>query len=125
MRKHWLLGLLTLALVFGASAMLLSLPQRESAIARKNFDRIQEGMTEAEVEAILGGPPGKYTDRPDPVLYHGIMFHRWWIGEDAVITIEVDVDESDLAAPARVSRKFFSPYPPESILERCSQLLPW
>jgi hypothetical protein len=38
-------------------------PQR---ITRENFDRIQDGMSRAEVEAILG-PPGDY--RTGPTLY--------------------------------------------------------
>jgi hypothetical protein len=41
----------------------LMLPYR-SPVTRAAHERIEEGMTQAEVEAILGGPPGDYRTRP-------------------------------------------------------------
>jgi hypothetical protein len=35
-----------------------------SQVTRENFERIRTGMSRAEVEAILGGPPGDYTTGP-------------------------------------------------------------
>jgi hypothetical protein len=35
---------------------------RSAGVNRRSFDRIQTGMSQREVEAILGGPPGDYTE---------------------------------------------------------------
>jgi hypothetical protein len=51
-------GLLVLA---GVGAFVLW--PRAPRVTRENFDRIKEGMTRAEVEAILG-PPGDYSSGP-------------------------------------------------------------
>jgi outer membrane protein assembly factor BamE (lipoprotein component of BamABCDE complex) len=37
---------------------------RGRLIDREHFDRIKKGMSQAEVEAILGGPPGDFTTEP-------------------------------------------------------------
>jgi hypothetical protein len=37
---------------------------QEDRITWQNCDRLKEGMSRAEVEAILGGPPGDYTTVP-------------------------------------------------------------
>ncbi len=47
-----------LAVLLAAGA--LALRPRSDRITFDNFSRIQEGMSRAEVEAILGGPPGDY-----------------------------------------------------------------
>jgi hypothetical protein len=121
-RAMWsgLFGLLLIALL-AAALLLAPTPRRASAITRENFDRIQVGMTKADVEAILGGPPGKYTDRPDPVDYHGISFRHWWIGDEAVITIEMWGGDAD----RRVYNKTFTPYPAGSFADRCRSILSW
>jgi hypothetical protein len=49
-----LVGLPAALLLFGVGAWLL---YPRSAITRANAEKIREGMTLAEVEAILGGPP--------------------------------------------------------------------
>jgi hypothetical protein len=99
-------------LAFGACAFLLSRNQPRPGITRDNFERIQEGMTTEEVEEILGGPAGRYTDRPIMVPIEGIMFRRWWIGDTGVVTIELTSDE-----PRRVRRKRFAPVPPGAFAE--------
>jgi hypothetical protein len=69
-----------LAVVVAAGAIVFVLwPEPPSRITRENFERIRPGMTQAEVEAILG-PPGDYRTRlgetecwdawkPDPADY--------------------------------------------------------
>jgi outer membrane protein assembly factor BamE (lipoprotein component of BamABCDE complex) len=47
------LALLTCVLAGGVAWLLLA---RETAITRENAAKIENGMTQAEVEAILGGP---------------------------------------------------------------------
>jgi hypothetical protein len=58
---------------------------RGNRITRENFDRIKDGMSRAEVEAILG-PPGDYSS--GPVAY----------SEADGINTRVVVDASSLAA---------------------------
>jgi len=114
LRKRWLFWVTTAAIIgLGLCLIVITTQHRRSGITQENFDRIKEGMTEAEVEKILGGPPGTYTDRPIVVLMSGVMFRSWWIGDEGVIMIEVTFDE-----PRRVNRKEFDPIPPESFLER-------
>ena len=63
MRKRLLLSLAAAPLVgLVIWAILLISQHTGSQIKRENFDRIQYGMTEAEVEEILGGPSGTVAD---------------------------------------------------------------
>jgi hypothetical protein len=62
MRK-WFLGLFAVVLVFFGALVPFMFP-RPSPVTRAAFERIEVGMSLAEVEAILGGPPGDYTTRP-------------------------------------------------------------
>jgi hypothetical protein len=62
MRKWWI-GLLAVLLVLGGALLPLLFP-RSSKVTRANFDRIEMGMSRAEVEALFGGPPGDYRTRP-------------------------------------------------------------
>jgi hypothetical protein len=125
MRKQLPLCLVAAALVsVGVLAILLPTQSLRAGITPENFDRIREGMTETEVEQILGGPSGRYTDRLIAVPMSGIMFRDWWIGDEGVVTIEFTLD-----APRRVCHKEFAPIAPESLAERirrkCHWLLPW
>jgi len=44
-------------------------------ITRENFERIQIGMTQKDVEEILGGPPGDYRQRKS-IEYEGRSWHE-------------------------------------------------
>jgi hypothetical protein len=55
-KLRWVLAGLAVLLLAVGGFVLWPRPNR---VARENFDRIREGMTRAEVEAILG-PPGDY-----------------------------------------------------------------
>ena len=121
MRKDRLIWLAAAALLgLGVCAILVTVQFPRSGITRENFDRILDGMTEAEVEAILGGPSGRYTDRPMVVVMEGTMFRRWWIGNEGIVTIELTFDE-----PQRVAHKRFDPIPPETLAERCRRWCRW
>jgi hypothetical protein len=58
-RLRWVLVLAGLV----AAGMVMSRCQ-PSRLTIENCDRIREGMTRAEVEAIVGVPPGDYRTRP-------------------------------------------------------------
>ena len=97
-------------------------------ITRRNYERIREGMTFAEVEAILG-PEGYQTKRLVIVGMEGTMFRRWWIGDEAVITIEFGPKDDAPTLPPfekwQVGGKHYGELEPEPFLDRLRHLLPW
>jgi hypothetical protein len=117
-RRTLLVALAGLALVV-AAAVVLVLP-RPSQVKWENINRIQKGMTRAEVEAILG-PPGDYRTRfgqtadgsgeedgwiPDPDEYSPAIatwhdgagenpFGKFageatWVGDTVVVLVVID-----------------------------------
>jgi hypothetical protein len=73
MRKR-LLILAALVLAALGAAWAVQFHQRSERLARgrlidrEHCDRIKKGMTQAEVEAVLGAPPGDYAARPGFVV---------------------------------------------------------
>ncbi|MCI0680577.1 MAG: hypothetical protein L0Y71_00620 [Gemmataceae bacterium] len=61
MKKRWYLRLSVIALLGTAGFVVLLMTRPASPINRVNFKKIQVGMTLAEVEAIIGLPPGDYS----------------------------------------------------------------
>jgi hypothetical protein len=59
-------------LVFMVLVLLTVIPPRPG-ITKRNFDRIQQGMTKAEVEALLGGQAG-YSHADESM---GNMLEAW------------------------------------------------
>jgi len=83
MRKQlwWIIPVTGMLLVFAA------LVPRPSRVTRAAFERIEKGMTRAEVHKILG-PPGDYSTQPYlPVLVSGIVPTDEWIGDGIQICI--------------------------------------
>jgi hypothetical protein len=75
MRKY-LVAALSLTLVLLGSFMALMMP-RQCPVTHEAYSLVKEGMTQSEVHAILGGPPGDYRTRPHPppplvVSIHGL-----------------------------------------------------
>ena len=95
---------------------------RPHPINRANFERIQEGMTCADVEAILGGPPGDYTTPFDLPLARSFGMQRVtaWFGDEGCVGIKFD-DEGRVRmawfAPSRRSQM--------SLLQRLRAWLGW
>jgi hypothetical protein len=101
MRKL-LVGLLAVGLVLFGAVLSLVLPGR-CPVNRAAFERIKEGMTKAEVEAILSGPAGDYRTRP---TQSGDFIEGWgegmrwiafgggtgytWIGNEVLIEVHFD-----------------------------------
>jgi hypothetical protein len=68
MRKRKLVAKLV---VFSLVAAIILAPSPQpSRITRENFNRLKDGMSRAEVEAILG-PPGDYRIRPVGIVQDG------------------------------------------------------
>jgi hypothetical protein len=92
MRKL-LIGLLAVGLVlFGAVFALLR--PRPCPVNRAAYERIEEGMTLADVEAILGGPPGDYQTRPSVHYPHigalEVCPEESWEGDELPVQVYFD-----------------------------------
>jgi hypothetical protein len=93
MRRRTLLVVLSgLAAVVAAGVVVLW-PRPPSRVTQENFGRIREGMSRAEVEAILG-PAGDY--RTGPSTYHPDLLPFWdyksvkWEGNAGAISVGFD-----------------------------------
>jgi hypothetical protein len=62
-RRKLLVALAGLAVVVCAAGVFVPRPAVPSPVTRENYDHFQEGVSIAEVEAVLG-PPGNYADGP-------------------------------------------------------------
>jgi hypothetical protein len=74
MRRRKLLVALAGLAVVGAAGIVVLWPRSVSRITQENCDRVQVGMSRADVEAILG-PPGDYTT--GPVAFGGRVYSSW------------------------------------------------
>jgi hypothetical protein len=91
-RRLLLFALAAAVVLFGASIWLLW--PRACAITQENIDRIKVGMTFAEVEQILGGPPrdenhrgALYIDALHISHAHKEDDCRQWIGQEHGVTV--------------------------------------
>jgi hypothetical protein len=92
-RRRLLIALACLVLVLVCAAWLLW-PQR-AAITRANGARIENGMTLAQVEAILGGPPRDESTGvldPDLKMGGGDIVAREWRSDEVIIHVIFDRD---------------------------------
>jgi hypothetical protein len=107
----------------------LTLPR--SGITRANYERIQEGMVEQEVEGILGGRAGNYSRFPDKEAGLWAMdpddpqFDRQyfrgrevWVGDDLAVAVWFDDHQ-------RVVRKAAFAVPKQSVWDKLRRWLPW
>ena len=90
----WLLGMGAIC----ALALLVVYVRHMSLLPsdKETCERVQCGMTRAEVEAILGGPPGNYTgvffkkDVSVPVTVAGSASRQQWTGTRGVLLVFFD-----------------------------------
>src|SRR5687768_7409723 len=98
MRKRLLTTLAVLAVLLAGGYLTLWWTAPRHNISQAGFDAIQLGMTQEEVEAILGGPPGIYGRKdPDEVPWFdqidGNSRDRWalpmmqWVGDNFGIAV--------------------------------------
>jgi len=92
MRKPLLAGVAVFLVLVGTLFPVL-LP-RPSPVTFTNYERISTGMTRAEVEQILGGPPGDYRTRPVLTLLPSGGGLRWAVWQGNEGTAEVSFDRS-------------------------------
>lgn len=80
------LGLVALA---GAGALVIYF-QPQPRIDRETLDRITPGMTEREVERLIGAPAGKYCDfQPTDTRVQQVKgdYKKEWVGNDLIICV--------------------------------------
>jgi hypothetical protein len=92
-----------------AVGLALLLPPRRDRPTSDPYEAIRVGMTESEVEALLGGPAGdRSTGRADFCIamtreeheaFHAALVTKEWVNDDALIWIGFDQN-------GRVNRKF-------------------
>jgi hypothetical protein len=117
-RRLLMFGLLAGLLMLGVRGWVLW-PRTTTAITRESAARIQENMTLAEVEAILGGPEREETTGPleelgagDPVGNRDAIVLRTWRSD--FVYILVGFDEDHCVASRSI---FYTRRAPESLLD--------
>jgi hypothetical protein len=109
----WILALTALLAAIVVSSLP---PPPTSRITKENFDRIQLGMTQDEVEEILG-PEGWYNTKGCRNICIGCVRLRGqleWVGDEGVISIQMKPPddgkpEEQPPRPWRVGVKSFRP----------------
>jgi hypothetical protein len=118
MRKtRWLLIGLLLACIGGVVLVVVALLPPPPGITKENFDRIEVGMTRAEIEAILGGP----ANGRDPRNGLRIGLNAWEDDSSGDLAT-IDFDEKD-----RVTSKhwWFELPDDRTLWEKLIDRLPW
>jgi hypothetical protein len=102
-----------------AGGLIALLGPRHCPVNRAAFERIAEGMTPTDVEAILGGPQGDYRTRPShPVVttaVHvniGMEFHQSWVGDEGTVCVTYVEPRPHLVSVTRVSFEDATPHAP-------------
>jgi hypothetical protein len=96
--RRLLIGVLAAALLLGGLLLALLRPLH-CPVSRAACEQVKEGMTQAEVEAILGVPAGDYRTRPTEHTYilvldgesthMGVGTHAAWIGDEGDLSVWV------------------------------------
>jgi hypothetical protein len=120
-RRHWLYLLLAAIMAVVAAGGWVYWLEVRPGITRQNAARIQDGMTIAEVEALLGGPAGDYQTPGRPhttYMYHYAhpvgSVEKKWIGDEGLAIVAFDsegrvvvhlyIDAADYSMHARLRR---------------------
>ncbi len=116
----WLAAAASLGLTVCVSVWQVSGPH---PVNRANFERIQVGMTQAEVEAILGCPPGDYATVDYLPEFCGFMIlgATVWVSNDGDVRVWFDNE-------GRVEQAYFFELlvrRPPSLLDRVRAWVGW
>jgi hypothetical protein len=106
----WLgIASIAIAVTFGIVGRVLHLPTQRDRLTWDSYAAIHDGMTEPEVEAVLGGPAGdRSTYRTDFCIamtaeeheaFRSKLVTKTWVNDDALIWVGLDGD-------GQVARKF-------------------
>jgi hypothetical protein len=100
-RKRLLVVLFALVALAVAGTVAVLWPRPR--VTKESYERIKLGMTRGEVEAVLGGPPGDYTNgptragrlEPEEEIAHDVSWPggsyepwgEWWEGDTADVMV--------------------------------------
>jgi hypothetical protein len=122
MRKY-LVALLSLSLVLLGFLMNLLMP-RHCPVSLAACERVVQGMTQAEVHAILGGPPGDYRTRPS-----GLPLNCWegleredWHGDEGTVTVRYSKDHDAVVSVEFTAAEPYDANPLELVRWRMEKL---
>jgi hypothetical protein len=109
-KKWWIIATATIAGCIGLAFVIPALRPWRPGVTKENFDRIEIGMTRAEVEAILG---------PRAIAFPGAMvFFEDERADEAHIRFDDNLD--------RVKRKDWDEWPDDrGVFEKLMDQLPW
>jgi hypothetical protein len=103
------LGVAAAAIAVGIVGLVLLLPPRGERSTWDAYEAIRDGMTETEVEALLGGPEGDRSiyrtsfciamTADEREAFHSKLVIKEWINDDALILVGFDQE-------GRVAQKF-------------------
>jgi hypothetical protein len=84
---------LAVAAIITAIVLYISGPRRPMT-SQADCGRIEVGMTRAQVEHVLGGPPGDYCTRPALPPETGWKYAHWdqWYGDGGMVFARFDED---------------------------------
>jgi hypothetical protein len=90
-----MLGLLGAVLLGGYLVLWLTAPRHR--VSHLGWEGIEVGMTQTEVEQVLGGPPGNYASTPYGIMRRQIVPQgatslKEWRGEEGVIDVWFGLD---------------------------------
>ena len=116
-----------------AGGLIALLGPRHCPVNRAAFGRIEEGMTRAEVHAILGGPPGDYRTGPPPPPPLLVSNDRSgpptliavWEGDEGKLTLDFDPTEEKVMFMCFGDAEPYRPGPVELARWRLGKLGAW
>jgi len=79
-------------------------------------EQLRPGLSQDEVEAVIGRPPGVYTDRPPPDLTKAGEHTKRWHTDAGTLQLAFDADR-------RLARQSFFPTTPETFWDRLRRRL--
>ena len=126
MTRRWLVRVgvaVCLAVAAGVGARLTA--PRPCPVSLANCEHIRDGMTLAEVEEVLGGPPGTYGSGMVLVAGPGVMslsdrYEHWWTDEGLLL---VRFDQQGRSSGFTFCGGVL--FPPPSPLDRLRAWLGW
>jgi hypothetical protein len=117
-KKWWIIAAATIAGCIGLALIIPALRPPRPGVTKGNFDRIEIGMTRAEVEEILGPPT---EDFPRGVLALGLGIDGPIWENDRGDEAQIRFDENN-----RVKARDWDEWPDDrGVFEKLMDQLPW
>jgi hypothetical protein len=94
MKKRRRLLFLWIACCLGLMGPLIWQALSQPRIDAERFEQILPGMTLTQIEKLIGGPPGDYTDGQVSITHGGLegssVVYKDWVGDEIGIAVRLD-----------------------------------